>query len=291
MPTSPLFFAQPARLPNVRPLFGADSPAPRNQHGDLAGIDFAVSEPLRCLSDEALGTIRGIVEAHRGKAFTNARSTSLRGVEELQQLFASPSLEDLLSTIAGARLRIHPMGLEHAHVNLQSRRDAPVDDWHIDYVPFVCVFMIACDDGQGGALRTRHHGAYTLRPGEAVLLQGSHVEHRADAATNGERITLVTSLVPADPWYRDVTRVRRGALPYSPDEPLADQAATYRRTRIHERAQQIADGSAWTRGRFADELDALSFERERWAEAALLPHDPAAPLRPASARNNRCNAP
>lgn len=243
-----------------------------NHRGDIPEIDFAVAGPFRLLGDDDIQRVREVIQAHRAWAFTNARSTSLRGIPALTELFDDARLPAVLTRIVGVELALHPMRLERAHVNLQTRSDKPVDDWHIDYVPFVCVVMIDGDPSAGGMLRTRMHGDYALGPGEAILLQGAHVEHRAESVTSGERMTVVTSLIPADLSFTDTTRVIRDLLPYAPSEPLAVQAATYRKNRIAQRTRRI--GRALDDAALTHEMEALMFEFERWREAAGEPSSP-----------------
>ena len=272
MSGAPLRFVTPPSVAVHRlSQLSDDWRAQPNLHGDHPEIDFGCCEPFRCLSDEDLARVRVLVEEHRHKALTTSRSTSLRGVEALNALFGTAALEKIVSDIVGADLCAHPMKIEHAHVNLQTKSatDAAVDDWHQDYVPFVFIFMISRDASDNtGALRTRGFGDHILSEGEAIIVQGSHVEHRADACSSGERITVVTSLAPRTIDYRDMTRVKRGAVVYSEDDRLPEQAAKYRWARIRARAAKIAtlsdDASSVDIDR---ELAELRFEHERWLDA------------------------
>lgn len=84
--------------------------------------------------------------------------------------------------------------------------NVPIDAWHKDQVPVVCVLMLsdtstmeggetAIKTGDGSIVKSR--GASM---GGAVLMQGGHTEHAAMRATNcPERVSMVTSYCFADP--------------------------------------------------------------------------------------------
>lgn len=90
----------------------------------------------------------------------------------------------------------------------------PVDDWHYDYVPFVAVLMVSDTTGmEGGETAVmKKDGSTAVVPGPAmgrvVLLQGSRIKHAALRARNcSERIAMVTSLRPRDPFVHDCTHL------------------------------------------------------------------------------------
>ena len=83
-------------------------------------------------------------------------------------------------------MRLHPVPYELAHVNIQKGvQDRPVDDWHHDSTPWVLVSLLTDHlQDPGGALYVRGadkkvRRSKMARPGEATLMQGSHVSHLA----------------------------------------------------------------------------------------------------------------
>lgn len=241
-----------------------------NVWGDRPEIDFAFCRPWRLLETPDLHRIRALVELHRARAWNSARSLSLRGVEPLLALFGERRLAKLCARIAGVDLQAHPMRYEHCHVNLQGSAARPVDDWHQDYVPFVLVVVIAKDGGPppgeagSGRLHTRA-GAFPLEPGDAVLMQGSHVWHMAEPVVGGDRITAVLSLAPSDLALADGTRIFAGRPPYDPAEPLVEQFVAYRRDNLRALARRVVaceddDTRAWL-------LRRMAFEQARIDEA------------------------
>lgn len=243
-----------------------------NVWGDRPEIDYAVSAPWRLFGPPELAAVRSLVEQHRHLAWRNARALTLRGIEPLCRLFGAPRLAAICSELAGLPLAAHPMRFEHCHVNLQAADDdAPVDGWHQDYVPFVLVCVIARDGGPppgevgSGRLVTRDAGAFALEPGDAVLMQGSHVWHMAERVVGGDRITAVLSLAPAGLDLVDGTRVFRDRPPYHPDEPLPAQCAAYRRANLRALARMAVDCEDDDRRAWL--LRRMAFEQARLDEA------------------------
>lgn len=212
-----------------------------NGRGDTPEIDFACSTPFNAIDETGISELLDLIGQHRDRIYRNARSVTLRGIEPLQRLLATAELEDLASRTVGVPIQAHPMKLEHAHINLQDPDRDVVDDWHFDYVPFVFVLRLAGTDHKSGRLQTDGFGDHSLAPGQGLLLQGSHVRHRAESARTGDRITAVVSLAPASFDHLDTTFVHRGKLPFSPDEPLYDQFGDYRRSNIAEIEARLAN--------------------------------------------------
>lgn len=277
-----------------------------NVWGDRPEMDFAVCRPWRLLGRSDLARVRTLVEAHRDRAYQSKRSLSLRGVEPLQRLFGAPRLSAIVSDVVGVPLVAHPMAIEHCHVNLQSRDDRPVDDWHQDYVPFVLVCVIAREGGppagaDGSGRLVTKAGAFALEPGDAVILQGSHVWHMAERVAGGDRITAVLSLAPAGLEHADGTRLFHGRPPFGPDEPIYDQFVAYRRANLRALARRVVaceddDHRAWL-------LRRMAFEQARLDEAIgaapvkgappWLPQrrgEPLGPLPPTARRRVRSRA-
>jgi hypothetical protein len=217
-----------------------------NDFGDLPEIDFACCKPFRCLDKESIAAVKEVVEGNRHLAYANARAVTLRGVPQLQKWFGCEELEKIVSEIAGVELIAH-LEQDYAHVNLQvapkeGEEDTrvAVDDWHVDYVPFVFIVMISKTPGADGGKLCTDFGDIALEVGESVLVQGSHVKHMAEKAKDGNRITLIVSFAPKSLDYRDTTRVIPGQLPYSPLEPLGEQAVQHRFSRLSRQAARLA---------------------------------------------------
>ncbi|MEN0066809.1 MAG: hypothetical protein AAGA48_32050 [Myxococcota bacterium] len=225
-----------------------------NPRGETPEIDFACSEPFPALSNAACDEVLAIIEAHRSRCFVSARSASLRGVPSLQAAFGSEATSSLVTSVVGEPLKVHPMRLEHAHVNLQVPGRPVVDGWHTDYVPFVIVVMLRRSPGDGGALRVEGGPRFMLEPGQAIVMQGSHVRHQAEAAERS-RTTLVISLVPASLSRWDTTWVHRDQLPYSPEEPLHEQFEAYRLENVTRLEAQIAKADDGSREALQARLD------------------------------------
>ena len=88
--------------------------------------------------------------------------------------------------------------------------DVPIDEWHKDQVPVVCVVMLSDISNMAGgetAIRTGNGKLIKARGanlGGAVLMQGGNLEHAALRASNcSERVSMVTSYSFADPDLDD----------------------------------------------------------------------------------------
>lgn len=121
--------------------------------------------------------------------------------------------------------------------------DRPVDDWHYDYVPFVAVLMVSDTTGMNGGETAvmNKDGTRTVVPGpgmgKVVLMQGSRIKHAALRARNcSERIAMVTSLRPRDPFVEDMTHLKNIGLT-SDWKVLGQQWLEYRLKNIEERCR------------------------------------------------------
>ena len=249
-----------------------------NDSGDFPEWDFAMCRPFQVLDEDDLAYFRKIIEAKKDQAFVSKRSITLRGEPELCRLTGTPALESVVSKIAGVKLKAHPIVIERAHVNFQNvsgKQDAfasdrkGVDDWHYDYMPFVFIIMIhKSADAEGGRLHT-DYDTVSLRPGEGVLLQGSHVKHFAEKATSGNRITMVVSFMMDTLELKDTTRILAGQPPFSPDEPIEALALKHRYDRLRGQCQRLLETAS------ADELKrdghliaGLEDDLYRWGQIA-----------------------
>ena len=158
-------------------------------------------------------------------------------------------LERVASALAGVPLRLHPIALERAHVNVQrAPQRGPVDNWHQDSMPFVLITILTDHgDDPGGALLVRgasDRGGELFcklrRPGEAILMQGSQIWHCAQQSATGPRLTVVTSFVPASLRVADTTSVRAACL-YSPPGESQRQYCSHLATRVARQARRLLD--------------------------------------------------
>eukprot|EP01045_Picozoa_sp_COSAG04_P013391 COSAG04_NODE_948_length_9222_cov_3.318097_5_plen_167_part_00 len=121
---------------------------------------------------------------------------------------------------------------------------AAVRTGHDDSTPFVLVTVLTdhqADPG-GALLVARPAGQEPLRlklrrPGEAILMQGSQLRHCAQQSLTGERLTVVTSFVPAEPHLRDTTSMRVGVL-FSPPGSAVTQYTRHMHSRLRRDASR-----------------------------------------------------
>uniref|UniRef100_A0A0G4GDU6 Fe2OG dioxygenase domain-containing protein n=1 Tax=Chromera velia CCMP2878 TaxID=1169474 RepID=A0A0G4GDU6_9ALVE len=119
--------------------------------------------------------------------------------------------------------------------------DEPVFCWHKDSQPFVLVCMISDvpAGARGGETAVKHADSTVLRltfpaAGYAYLLQGSAIDHAALPARNFQRVTMITSYVPAETSMAEWTDLRLASL-YSDRRELGDEFLLYRARRLQER--------------------------------------------------------
>ncbi|KAL6364136.1 hypothetical protein LRP88_02052 [Fusarium phalaenopsidis] len=95
-------------------------------------------------------------------------------------------------------------------IQKSSYDDIPIDSWHKDQVPVVCVVMLSDTRGMEGgetAVRTGNGSVVKVKSptiGGAIIMQGGCTEHAALRAVNvPERISMVSSYAFADPNLDD----------------------------------------------------------------------------------------
>ncbi|KIW64668.1 hypothetical protein PV04_09586 [Phialophora macrospora] len=100
----------------------------------------------------------------------------------------------------------------------------PIDSWHKDQVPVVCVVMLSDSrtmEGGETAIKTGDGSIVKVKSptmGGAVIMQGGITEHAALRATNvPERISMVTSYTYADPNMDDRYTTLRSVDPANED--------------------------------------------------------------------------
>ncbi|KAK9236680.1 hypothetical protein V1525DRAFT_426882 [Lipomyces kononenkoae] len=125
----------------------------------------------------------------------------------------------------------------------------PVDAWHRDMTPVVCVLMLsdtstmeggetAIKVGDGSIVKAR--GA---KIGGAVIMQGGRTEHAALRATNClERVSMVTSYSFADPDADDSCTTLRSVDPVNDDIPtLWNVFLEYKLVRLRNRIDKALE--------------------------------------------------
>ncbi|KAF2095791.1 hypothetical protein NA57DRAFT_78571 [Rhizodiscina lignyota] len=124
---------------------------------------------------------------------------------------------------------------------------ANVTAWHNDSYPWVCVVMLSDPTGMKGgetALRKGDGSILKVRGpqcGYAVMMQGGLINHVAlKALGEGERITMVTSFRPRDPYERDNSNLGN-VKAVSDHGKLYTQWAVYRAEVMAKRAALFAE--------------------------------------------------
>jgi hypothetical protein len=148
--------------------------------------------------DEAFGAALTPLRRHCDVGYANVQL----GSEGLQGIYAYDE--------------VPPKGMPATSTSTQAAAQectwdrVPIDSWHKDQVPVVCVVMLsdtstmvggetAVHLGNGNVIKARGAGL-----GGAVLMQSGNLEHAAMRATNcPERVSMVTSFVFADPDLDD----------------------------------------------------------------------------------------
>ena len=202
---------------------------------ELPFTGLAYSAPFRLLSDAGVKALRDVIAANHEHAHRlQSRSTSLRGLGYRSQFVRDFNLSaEVLahfSSIAGTPLGAHHMGMNMSHTNFGEIGDGrPVDSWHIDSVPFVCVILLSdATDMVGGRLQVAMLGeaheairqvrAVTLDasaidevdypgPGFCIFMQGSRIAHAVTPvlAAREPRLTCVNSYMSLNPFASDPT--------------------------------------------------------------------------------------
>lgn len=208
-----------------------------NRWGELPCIDFAIAHPFQLLTRASASKLKAIAETYYGGAneYSTARtSCCLRGCAKLEESVCErrSELESITSRLVGAPMRLHTMRYEWAHVNVQKSggQERPVDNWHQDSTPFVLITVLTDHTADsGGDLHTAYPADATfegsdvqttcryklMQPGESMLMQGSHIWHKANPSIEHERMTLVTSFTVDLRTVYDSTSIRI-AIQYSP---------------------------------------------------------------------------
>ena len=229
VPSRHLALERPDQITSLGELgYGADEIA-------TCPSDFGVTSPFRMLTDEGAEAMLEVARLLEPFCQGNFRiSRNVRGgvyrSKFLRDLCLSPDVAAFVSEVTGVPMLPHAMPHQLGHLNYAPETVGEnVDKWHtdtlrVDYVMFVTDPTTV----QGGEFQyfngTRHEMAALRSRGEsvpadrivtpalpekgyAVLQQGNMVVHRAKGlSASGERITMVSAYVPAEPGFPDFTR-------------------------------------------------------------------------------------
>ena len=151
----------------------------------------------------------------------------------------------------------------------------PIDAWHKDQVPVVCVVMLSDTSSmQGGETAVRLGNGSVVRArgaglGGAVLMQSGNLEHAALRATHcPERVSMVTSYCFADPDADD-SRTTLKCADYVNEDMAALRFAhlDYKLRRLRDRVDAALErvGGASAAGEQPDRADIEGWVREQMA--------------------------
>ena len=197
---------------------------------------LAYSAPFRVLSDEGVAAMRGIISDHEAsaEALPSRAAKSLRGLGYKSQFVHdfnySESMLGHLSKIAGTPIGPHHMGMNMSQINFgEIGAGKPIDEWHLDSVPYVLVVLLSDASGsQGGQLQVALLGdpRETIDKikmgvvdtseidvvdypgaGYAIFMQGSRIAHAVSpvVAAREPRITCINSYQSLNPFSTDRT--------------------------------------------------------------------------------------
>ena len=122
---------------------------------------LAYSAPFRLLSPRGVDAFREVILANEKHAhpLPSRSAKALRGLGYRSQFMRDfTDCEQVLShfsAMAGTPLGPHHMGMNMGHANFgEIGNERPVDQWHIDSVPYVCVMLLSdATDMVGGQLQ------------------------------------------------------------------------------------------------------------------------------------------
>ena len=148
----------------------------------------------------------------------------------VKDLWTSPHIENIASSIMKTNVKYHPMLYERGHCNISMHKSKKTFDWHYDSQPYVLIVLLStppCGDDNCTFYKDCDNNVCSLsfpKAGYARILKGSTVEHCVNA--NYEyRTTMITSLV--SDMHTDYTNLDY-AKTYTPQFPLYTEYVLYR---------------------------------------------------------------
>jgi hypothetical protein len=203
---------------------------------------LAYTQAFRLLSDEGVRVLREILARNMDLVRSSERIPSyIRGLAHtskfIRDLNECPLVLDVLSECAGYRVIPHYLPMNYAHTNFgmlpksHDVKSVPVDQWHVDSVPFVLIIILSdMTDMIGGELqcikRVGREAGFKLieetknevsdsemltvsyqKQGYCLFMQGSEIVHHVTAVKKAvePRITMVNSYMPANCFADDRT--------------------------------------------------------------------------------------
>ena len=226
------------------PLLPSKFDAPASETGKARSyatgemVEFtglAYTAPFRVLSDEGVAAFRRVIDDNeqfsgcvpslvpkciRGLGY---RSRFVRDLNYNQQLL------DHLSNCAGTTLSPHGMTMNLSQINFGEIGGGPVNQWHMDSVPYVMVILLSdATDMEGGELLVARLGDASRAlemirtetidpklidkvnypaPGYAIFMQGSQIAHAVTPVVRARerRLTCINSYQSLNPFSADNT--------------------------------------------------------------------------------------
>jgi hypothetical protein len=197
---------------------------------------LAYTRGFKVLSEEGTRQLRSVIERLRKYAKGTERSPfTIRCLgyrsKWVRDFNRCPVLLQYLSKLAGQPLMAHSIVSHYAHTNIGIIGSGqPVDQWHVDSVPFVMVLLMSdMTDAVGGKLEvikdTKENAFKQLAEtknnipvdklltaeypglGYALFMQGSEMVHHVTSVESAPepRITVVNSYMPVNPFAAEQT--------------------------------------------------------------------------------------
>ncbi|KIV77952.1 hypothetical protein PV11_09725 [Exophiala sideris] len=143
-----------------------------------------------------------------------------------------------------------PLSGIHSGIAQSQWDNLPIDAWHKDQVPVVCVVMLSDTSTMAGGETAIRKGDGTLIKargaslGGAVLMQSGNLEHAALRASNcSERVSMVTSYSFADPELDDSRTTLKSADVVNEDMASLKYAhLEYKLKRLRDRIDVVLNG-------------------------------------------------
>jgi len=211
---------------------------------------LSYTAPFRVLSEEGVRAFRQVI--HDNEKFATCVPSlvpkCIRGLgyrsNFVRDLNYCAPLLDHLSQCAGIALGPHDMGMNLSQINFGEIGGGPVNQWHMDSVPYVMVILLSdAADMVGGELLVARVGdgqkaiemirAETIDPklidcvnypgaGYAIFMQGAKIAHAVTAVQEAKerRLTCVNSYQSLNPFspdhtvYKTFTTMDGDAPPY-----------------------------------------------------------------------------
>ncbi|KAF8575151.1 hypothetical protein K439DRAFT_1236653, partial [Ramaria rubella] len=222
-------------------------------YGHVADSDVAVTKPFPLFTLEAVRHMRRELFNHDTLAnhlFSDTLNPStIRGMcpqraQFIHKAWTHPTVVARINDAAGIPLTIafdYEIGHTYIKPTLMLK-----PNWHKDSYPFVCILMLSESSHlQGGRTVIRKADGSNmfcdLPPiGHAMILQGGYIEHAVSPTdTTQERISMVTSLRPANPLTKDIS-VLTTVRTMSDVPTLHRQWCQYRLKVLAQRAEVMA---------------------------------------------------